>query len=379
MIVDFVHDGILAQIKDGIQLLISSFLKTRVNFVIIVEMGESLSRSEISENLQVNDQIFKRLRERGVATESGIRSWNVADSKLWYLTPKQAKGFIALESDGDYRRGITERETGLLSRHISDIHAELNEHQYNMIDLGCGDGKKAVFLISRLQSDHRFRYFPVDYSSYMVDSAFETMRSSNLGGVLKDKWNISDFENLSNVTPLIRGEGFQNNFLLLLGNTLGNFESDEMLHGIRGAMRAGDKLLIGNGLKVGNDEEAIKPYKRNLVNEFLIQVVEQAGLKPDEVEYDVTFRNSRVECFYRVKRDKTINHLGYTVDFKEGDEILTAISYKFSRGKFDDHLKKYFSNVSIFTDDEQAYAIAICSDKEKATFTTSPETTQSLR
>lgn len=64
--------------------------------------------------------------------------------------------------------------------------------------------------------------------------------------------------------------------------------------------------------------------------------------------------------YYRVKTTKTVKHLSKSVDFKEGDEILVAISYKFTRNQLDQYLRKIFGNVTIFSDDEQSYAMALC-------------------
>jgi hypothetical protein len=64
----------------------------------------------------------------------------------------------------------------------------------------------------------------------MVSKAAETIRKKNVGEVLEFRWNISDFENLNNVTPLARDAIYENHFLMLLGNTLGNFDNEDILH-----------------------------------------------------------------------------------------------------------------------------------------------------
>ena len=52
---------------------------------------------------------------------------------------------------------------------------------------------------------------------------------------------------LENVSQLLRMEIY-NNLFLLLGNTLGNFEINDLLYSIRSSMKDGDFLLVGNGL-----------------------------------------------------------------------------------------------------------------------------------
>ena len=47
---------------------------------------------------KINDLIFRELVKRGYSLEGNTRIWNIADSKLWYLTPEQAQGFLDLEA-----------------------------------------------------------------------------------------------------------------------------------------------------------------------------------------------------------------------------------------------------------------------------------------
>ncbi len=320
---------------------------------------EQANPSEISTQ-PINTLIFNELTKRRFSQEGEIRVWNVADSKLWYLTPSQAQGFLDLEDNESYRRSITDPETDLLVSHTPGILQKLKGSHYNMIDLGCGDGSKAALLIEKVRDKIQVRYCPIDISSYMVNSAAQAIRALNMGDVLQFHWNISDFENLNNITPLLREGEFQSHLQLLLGNTMGNFDRDDILDGIRQSMNENDVLLIGNGLNTFDEAELVKPYKDHSLDEFLIHVIEQIGLAPDEVEYDARYKNSRVEMYYRVKTTKTVNHLSKSVDFKAGDEILVAISYKFTKDQLDQYLKKFFGNVTIYTDDGQSYALALC-------------------
>ena len=45
----------------------------------------------------INDLIFKELIKRGYSLEGNTRVWNIADSKLWYLTPEQSEAFLDIE------------------------------------------------------------------------------------------------------------------------------------------------------------------------------------------------------------------------------------------------------------------------------------------
>lgn len=309
--------------------------------------------------MKINDLIFKELLKRGYVLEGKTRVWNVADSKLWYLTDKQAQGFLDLSYTEGYKKAIIEKEVSLIKEHMKDFVRALTKKSANIIDLGCGDGKKASLFIEELAKHMKIRYCPVDISSYMVSKAARTIRETKIGEVLEFKWNVSDFENLDNITPLFRDKGFETHFMMLLGNTLGNFDREDILNGIRKSMNKEDLLLIGNGLTNGN-EDWKNEYKDPIINKWLVQIPQQLGLTEEDVDYDVRFVNSRIEEIYIIKNDKSIKHLGREVSFKKGDIIIVAISYKYAKPEFQKILSKFFSSVKIYTDEENTYALALC-------------------
>ena len=311
--------------------------------------------------MKTNDLIFKELLLRGFDLEGKTRVWNIADSKLWYLTPSQAQGFLNLEKNESYKKSIIVKEISLINKYLTSFLKELPFKTYNLIDLGCGDGKKASLFIKEFSKHLSIRYCPIDISAYMVNKAAHAIKKLKIGEVLKLKWNISDFENLDNVTPLFRDVDFEHHFMMLLGNTLGNFDRDDILHGIKNSMAKDDVLLIGNGISNGRkSEEWIKDYKDEKINQWLIKVPLSLGLKENDVKYEVRFVNSRIEEIYILQKNISVKHLGKTVNFKEGDIIVVAISYKYTKDKFEQNIQKFFSDVKIYVDKDKSYALAFC-------------------
>jgi uncharacterized SAM-dependent methyltransferase len=144
---------------------------------------------------------------------------------------------LDLENDEAYKTSIIDKEVGLIRKHLPEFKSKLTQQNYNLIDLGCGDGKKASILHDDFSSFLSLRYCPIDISSYMVNKATQPIINSlQSGKILNSQWNISDFENLVNVIPLFRGDGFDNHFMMLLGNTMSNFEPGDILHGVRNSM-----------------------------------------------------------------------------------------------------------------------------------------------
>jgi len=309
---------------------------------------------------KISDIIFKELIKRGYSLEGKTRIWNIADSKLWYLTPEQSQAFLNLEKSKTYRQEVIQKEIDLINKNMGDILEKVGSDAINIIDLGCGDGKKAGLFIKRLSKTAKVRYCPIDISSYMVEKAIENISKLKVGEVVKFQWNISDFENLENISSLLRQDDFKRNFILLLGNTLGNFEINEILHLIRTSMREGDLVLIGNGLSTKNPEEILESYNNKYLDELLSKTLMLIGLNRENIEYGARFRNSRVEMFYTIKNDCEISFLGKKVKFSKGDQILVAISYKYDKYDFTSFLKMYFDDIKVYASEDDSYALALC-------------------
>ena len=308
----------------------------------------------------VNDLIFRELIKRGYALEGNTRIWNIADSKLWYLTPKQSQAFLDLESSEDYQKDVIQKEIDLINGNVGNIMEEFKNDSLNIVDLGCGDGKKAVIFIEHLKGKLDMRYCPIDISGYMVERAISKIKKLDAGEVVKFQWNISDFENLDNIFPLLRDKDYKKNLLLLLGNTLGNFEINELLYQVKGCMKEGDFVLIGNVLDNRNEEDVLKSYHNQELNNLLVHLPISLGLKKADVEFGVRFANSRVEMYYTILRDKEIKFQDKRVVFHKGDQLLSAVSYKYQKENFEEFLKMYFKDVKMYTSDDGTYALALC-------------------
>jgi uncharacterized SAM-dependent methyltransferase len=313
-----------------------------------------------AENSAINDLIFKELIKRGYSLEGNTRIWNIADSKLWYLKPEQSQSFLDLEASEDYQKDVIQKEVDLINTNIDELIDKVGKDSLNIIDLGCGDGKKAMIFTEHLKGKVKIRYCPIDISSYMVEKAIKRVRSADVGEVVEFQWNISDFENIENISILLRQGEFKKNLILLLGNTLGNFEINELLYEIRSSMKGGDFLLVGNGLDNRNIDEILRSYNNEEVNQFLIHIPLQLGLSKEEVKFGTRFANSRVELYYSLLTDKKINFQGKEVRLNKGDQILVSVSYKYNKDDFISFLNLYFDDVMAKTSPEGSYIIALC-------------------
>jgi uncharacterized SAM-dependent methyltransferase len=312
--------------------------------------------------MQVNDLIFKELIKRGYALVGNTRVWNIADSKLWYLTPEQAQSYLDVEDSKTYQGSIADIEFNLIEKYINKIiERVLQDSPVNIIDIGCGDGRKAVPIIEKIAKIVKIRYCPIDISSYMVGKAIERMRKLNHGEVVQFQWNISDFDNLENVAPLIRNEDFRQNFFLFLGGTASNFEIHEVMYEIAEALDKGlDYLLIGVGLRTKNVESLAKQLQSLEFDRFFGKVLEQIGFSRTEIEFGTRYRHPRIEWVYTIKKDKTITLGERKLSFSAGDQILVGMSYRYTKEEFNKAMKIYFKEVKFFISNDGSRALILC-------------------
>ena len=311
---------------------------------------------------KINDLIFKEIIKRGYSLMGNTRIWNIADSKLWYLTSKQAQAYLDLENSEDYSNQMFSVEIEMLKKYMPEIAENiLHGSDVNIIDIGCGDGKKAVVPLDVLHKRTKVRYCPIDISSYMVTKAIEKIKKMNKGEVVEFKWNISDFDNLENVASLLRDKEFRQNFLLFLGSTVSNFEIHEVMYEIVEAMEEEqDYLLMGVALNSTPPEKLLSSYKTSSVDDFLSLILTQVGLKKEDIELDVRYENSRVELYYKINKDRRLILEDKMIDFHKGDQILVSVSYRYNEGELRRVLNIYFEDCKFYFNKDKTWALILC-------------------
>jgi uncharacterized SAM-dependent methyltransferase len=321
----------------------------------------SFFKKKALQNGKINVLILKELIKRGYSLEGNTRIWNIADSKLWYLSPEQAKAYLELENSKEYKEGISNEEFDLVEGNIREILDKVGKKPVNLIDLGCGDGKKAAHLVRHIKKDTKVKYCPIDISGYMVGKAIETISKLGVDEIIESQWNISDFENLENIIPLLDKGEFKRNVFLLLGYTLGNFEINELLFEIRSSMNKGDLLIATAG--VGNSKWEIRAQTAKddkKANEFFIHIPLQLGLKREEIEFGARYKNSRIEFYYTINTDKSIIFQNKRVQFNAGDQIIVAIAYKHDAHELMSILNMHFDDVTMKLSKDKSTALVLC-------------------
>lgn len=260
------------------------------------------------------------------------------------------------------QKNFSEVEISLMKENIDEIRSLIKDSAINVIDLGCGSGKKAAKFIRLLNEKKNFkiRYCPVDINSDFVGKAIERVREENPNEVIKMQWVVSDFENIENISRLLRYKEYQKNVFLLLGNTLENLELHETLYQIRRAMNDGDVLVIGDGLDTKDEDELFHIYSSEKIEGFLDYILLELGFKKEDFGVVRKFNNSRVEIYYEFKKPQKIEFSGKEILFEKGDKLLVFFSYKYDKEDMRTFMKMYFDEVEFFTDERNSYALIVC-------------------
>lgn len=311
---------------------------------------------------EINEIVFRELMKRGYSVEGNSRIWNIADSKLWYLTPEQAKAYLNMENSERMQKSFSKVELSLIQEKIGEIRSLIGDSAINVIDLGCGSGKKAARFIKLLNEKKTFkiRYCPVDINSNFVSKAIDTVRAENPDEIIKMQWVVSDFENIENISRLLRYKEYQKNVFLLLGNTLENLELHDTIYQIRRSMNDGDVLIIGDGLDTKDKKELFHIYSSEKIEAFLDYIPLELGFEKKDFKILREFNNSRVEIYYELRKAKKITFSGREISFNVGDKLLVFFSYKYDKEDMRSFMKMYFDDVEFFTDKKDSYALIVC-------------------
>ena len=88
--------------------------------------------------------------------------------------------------------------------------------------------------------------------------------------------------------------------------------------------------------------------------------MKELGFKDKEVEYNARFAHNRLEAYYKIKVNKTIEQKNKKVQLEKGDEIIVAFQYKLYADELRDFCDMYFDNVELIKDPEEEYALVFC-------------------
>ena len=293
-----------------------------------------------------------------------IRSIKRGECPLKYAYfGKGAERFALVRNNPKYH--LAEIETTLLSNKATNILHQMGKpSNINVIDLGCGDGKKASALLGELvRLGRKVRYYAVDISPVMIDKAIETV--TRLNSVEPDS-EVLDFESntLSNFTEEVRSGQFQKNLILFLGHTLGNVSNTSaVLSNIRESMGSEDYLLLGVELF---DQQRLTPVKEEYdfpeMHDLVFTTMEYLGVPRSIGRFPKpSFINKQVVLTFIVREHWEKRFRKTNLTLERGKRIVLAHSSKFTKSALSRlMLESRFSLLDDFTDKDAKFQLSLC-------------------
>jgi len=235
--------------------------------------------------------------------------------------------------------GVEKIENELLTENLSFVFEELknnNSKEFNIVDLGCGDGKPIESVFSYLEKNnflkkYKVTYIPIDISQNMLGHA--TNHISKKFNV-KTKTTLIDFEKGSFPEVLISANNKKSfNYCFFLGNTLGNFsDTGRILSNFKDSLFSTDYLIVGNELSnLHAINKIVDYYKDKSVYELVINILKHYGYKDSDGDFNVRWNENRkqIEGYLILNRDIEFEIAKSKIEFERNEEILLFISKKY--------------------------------------------------
>lgn len=263
-------------------------------------------------------------------------------------TPKQISSKYLYDTEGSrlFERIMrlpeyypTGCEQEIFTTHGERLASAIGGDQFNLIELGSGDGLKTkVLLRSLLARKSKFRYLPIDISPASIEDLTASL-SKEFPGLETEGLVAEYFVGLQEVS---RRQSVRS-VVLILGSNIGNFsraESRVFLHSLWSALKDGDRALIGFDLKKDidvmldayNDSQGVtRDFSLNL----LTRINRELGgdFEVDKFRfyatYDVFGGSMNSYLVSTEKQSVYIREIGQSFDFKPWEPIRTEFSYKY--------------------------------------------------
>jgi L-histidine N-alpha-methyltransferase len=238
-----------------------------------------------------------------------------------------------------------------------------------LVELGSGAATKTRVLLDALHNAGTLaRYVPVDVTESMVRECANELTSSYPG--LEVYGVIGDFERHLDRLPTARGR----RLVVFLGGTIGNFAPGPRRHFLRSIaslLSPRDHLLMGidlvkdpGELRAAYDDEqgVTAEFNRNVLHVLNREL--DADFDPEDFDHVALFDPGEewIEMRLRAQREHTVQvrALELAVHFREGEDMRTEISAKFTRKRIAADLAgSGLELVSWLTDSEERFALTL--------------------
>ncbi|MBN1288639.1 MAG: L-histidine N(alpha)-methyltransferase [Actinobacteria bacterium] len=275
-----------------------------------------------------------------------------------YLGCSGVDNWLSLYRSSEFT--IAARLTSLLKGNIEKISRHFSG-ELDVVSIGVGGGEKEKSLLEELTRCCQPRYFAVDASSEMVDVALEAVskmkiESTGIVALLEDLYLIHDYWN-SNV------------LVCLLGNTLCNYEPDEVFRTVHLELEENDYFMFDCSLLPFSEvdgtpdiQSVIDSYRTGLNVTFNLNPLLCRGLCEDDCEFhlDVVRVEDKGGTAYRtakwieILKGSKVECGCDSIELPAGSIINMGFTYKFTPEQVARHLEvSGFEALEIFFSPEK--------------------------
>jgi len=312
--------------------------------------------------IQISEQMASAVSEGLMSSPKWLPSWLFYDASGSQL-------FNQITELPEYYLTRTERAIlGANADAIIGLAAEGDA--LRIVELGAGSADKTRLLLNAaVERQDTVIYEPLDVSASALEEAQERIEREIPGVLVAPR--VEDYTKGVELDAANFGE---RRLVLYIGSSIGNFEPEEaaaLLRSVRGALSAGDSMLLGVDLVkdkatllAAYDDAAGVTADFNL--NLLMRLNRELGAEFDceSFAHRAVWNpsHSRMEMHLESRRRQMvkISSLDLNVDFAPGETIHTENSYKYRPGQAEAMLAAAgFTPTATWLDDQKQFTVCL--------------------
>ncbi|MBI2786900.1 MAG: L-histidine N(alpha)-methyltransferase [Legionella longbeachae] len=322
-------------------------------------------RGQLQEN-----QSFNHLCNNQFALDvrTGLSQEKKYISSKYFYDEKGSELFNQITQHPDYY--LTQCELEILENNKLELSQLVQNEDFNLIELGPGEGVKTLILLEQLLKDSRkFTYFTIDISlkflNDLTSKLLKLLPTLNIQSIYKD---FNEGLRSLNLHPDKR------NVVLFLGSSIGNYnelETKNFLNSIWQNLNDGDYFLVGFDLRKDinvlfdayDDSDGItKAFNLNLLERINREL--GANFQINNFKHYATYNvySGAMESYLisTKKQDVYIKDLKQTFNFYEYEPIYFECSHKYRYFQIEQFAKNSnFKILKNFEDFKKYFALSL--------------------
>lgn len=228
-------------------------------------------------------------------------------------------------------------ELEIIQQRTSEIAAEINSSELDVIELGAGDGTKTVhFLKGLINAGKNITYLPLDISANVLK-----INEKNVQSQLPNLEIESIAGDYFETMQLLKSRQ-KPKLILFMGSNIGNFQDEkavDFLKLVKSHMTTGDQLILGVDLKK-NPKVILEAYndKKGITKRFNLNLLSRmnrelgANFNVDNFDHYPYYDPKAGTCYsYLVSlEEQTVEIADANIHFRKNECIHTEVSQKYS-------------------------------------------------